>query len=39
MVTKSKDQVRDEFEKMLIMNPNNVHTLAIYGKFLIDVAN
>ncbi len=39
MVTKSKDKVRDEFEKMLIMNANNVHTLAIYGKFLIDVAN
>lgn len=39
MVTKSKDDVRDEFEKMLNMNPNNAHTLAIYGKFLIDVAN
>ncbi len=24
---------------MIAMNPNNVHTLAVYGKFLIDVAN
>lgn len=39
MVTKSKDTVRDEFEKMIGMNPNNVHTLTVYGRFLIDVAN
>ena len=38
-VTKSKDMVRDEFEKMITMNPNNVHILTVYGKFLIDVAN
>ena len=38
-VTNSKDNVRDEFQKMLVMNPNNIHTLTVYGRFLIDVAN
>jgi PAS domain S-box-containing protein len=38
-ITRSKDQLKGEFDALLASNPNSVHLLTVYGKFLLEVTN
>ncbi len=34
-LTRSKELLREDFDLLLATNPNNIHSLVIYGKFLL----
>lgn len=39
LITRSKDQLKNQFESIMSSNPNSIHLLTIYGKFLLEVTN
>lgn len=38
-ITRSKDQLKNDFESILASNPNSIHLLTVYGRFLLEVTN
>jgi hypothetical protein len=38
-VTESKEELRQQFDSLCLLNPNSPHLLTIYGKFLLEVTN